>query len=77
MRIDALSIALGVAMLPSLVSAQESCGLPKETTDQWSVAAPESVGLTSAPLCSMIKWLDGSKERRPRGACSAARRARL
>jgi CubicO group peptidase (beta-lactamase class C family) len=62
MRINALSMAIGVAMLPTLALAQDSCGLPDETTDQWSVAAPESVGLASAPLCSMIKWLDGSKE---------------
>jgi CubicO group peptidase (beta-lactamase class C family) len=61
-RINALSIAIGIAMLPPLALAQNSCGLPDATTDQWSVAAPESVGLASAPLCSMVKWLDGSKE---------------
>jgi CubicO group peptidase (beta-lactamase class C family) len=62
MRINALSMAIAVAMLPPLALAQDGCGLPKETTDQWSMAAPESVGLASAPLCSMVKWLDGSKE---------------
>ena len=61
MRINALIVVIGVAMLPSLALAQNSCGLPKETTDQWSVAAPESVGLASAVLCPMINWLDDSK----------------
>jgi hypothetical protein len=62
MRINALSMAIAVAMLPPLALAQDSCGLPNATTDQWSVATPESVGLASAPFCSMVKWLDGSKE---------------
>src|SRR5262249_7517747 len=30
--------------------------------DQWPVAAPESVGLTSATLCPMVEWLNASKE---------------
>ena len=62
MRINALSMAIGIAMLPPLALAQDGCGLPDATTDEWSVAAPESVGMASAPLCSMVKWLNGSKE---------------
>jgi hypothetical protein len=46
-------------MLPPLALAQDSCGLPDETTDQWSVAPLESVVPADASLCPMVKWLDG------------------
>jgi CubicO group peptidase (beta-lactamase class C family) len=62
MRIKALIVVIGFAILPRLALAQDSCGLPNASTDRWSVAAPESVGLDSAVLCPMVKWLNASKE---------------
>jgi CubicO group peptidase (beta-lactamase class C family) len=62
MRIKALVVAIGIGILPSLARAQDSCGLPNASTDQWPVAAPESVGLAGAVLCPMVKWLNASKE---------------
>ncbi len=62
MRINALIVAIGIAILPPLALAQDGCGLPNAGTDQWLVAAPDSVGLASAALCPMIMWLDESKE---------------
>src|SRR5262245_49125320 len=62
MRIKGLIAAIATAILPPLALAQDSCGLPIAGTDQWSVAAPESVGLSSAVLCPMVKWLNASKE---------------
>jgi CubicO group peptidase (beta-lactamase class C family) len=62
MRINALMVAIGIAILPPIALAQDSCGLPNANADQWSVAAPDSVGLASAALCPMVKWLNDSKE---------------
>jgi CubicO group peptidase (beta-lactamase class C family) len=47
----------GSAKLP-----QDGCGVPSVSTDQWAVAAPESVGLASAVLCPMVKWFHDPKE---------------
>jgi CubicO group peptidase (beta-lactamase class C family) len=64
MRIKVLEVvvAIGIGILPSLARAQDSCGLPNASTDQWSVVAPESVGLAGPVLCPMVKWLNASKE---------------
>jgi hypothetical protein len=35
-------------VLPLLARAQDGCGVPNASADQWSVAAPESIGLVSA-----------------------------
>ena len=62
MRINALAVAIGIGFMPLLAVAQDSCALPNATADQWSVGTPESVGLASAALCPMVKWLSASKE---------------
>jgi CubicO group peptidase (beta-lactamase class C family) len=62
MRIIALIVAIGACVLSPLALAQNDCGVPKASTDKWAVAAPESVGLASAALCPMVKWLNDSKE---------------
>lgn len=62
MRINVAIGAIAIGVLPLVALAQESCGLPAASTDQWTVASPESVGLASAALCPMVKWLDTSKE---------------
>jgi CubicO group peptidase (beta-lactamase class C family) len=38
-----------------------ACGDPVSGIDSWQVATPESVGLSKAALCSMVKWLAESK----------------
>jgi CubicO group peptidase (beta-lactamase class C family) len=62
MHVKALGVAIGIAILPPLALAQDSCGSPNKSMDQWSVAAPESVGLASATLCPMVEWLHASTE---------------
>jgi len=62
LRSNPLIAAIGITILSPLALAEDSCGLPIAGTDQWSVAAPESVGLSSAVLCPMVKWLNASKE---------------
>jgi len=37
-----------------------ACGDPIGSIDSWQVATPESVGLSKAALCPMVKWLAGS-----------------
>ncbi len=61
-RINPLIVAIGIGILPQFALAQDSCGLPNAGADQWSVAAPDSVGIDSAALCPMAKWLNDSKE---------------
>jgi hypothetical protein len=62
MRIKALIILLAIIIMPSLVQAQTGCGVPSAGSDRWPVATPESVGLSSAALCPMAKWLGDSKQ---------------
>jgi CubicO group peptidase (beta-lactamase class C family) len=57
-----LLVATWAALMPGLAKADAGCSLPSAGEDHWSVAAPESVGLAGATLCSMVKWLDDSKE---------------
>jgi CubicO group peptidase (beta-lactamase class C family) len=61
-RAIALIVAIGVGVPSPWALAQGGCSTPNAGTDQWPVAAPESVGLASATLCAMVKWLNGSKE---------------
>jgi CubicO group peptidase (beta-lactamase class C family) len=62
MRLLALIIFIGMAALPKLAQAQTDCSIPSAGEDHWAVAAPESVGLASATLCPMVKWLDDWKQ---------------
>jgi CubicO group peptidase (beta-lactamase class C family) len=55
-------LSLTVALLPQGMAAQTDCGMPGAGDDKWPVAAPESVGLSSATLCPLVAWLDGSKQ---------------
>jgi CubicO group peptidase (beta-lactamase class C family) len=48
--------------LPRTALAQTGCGIPIAGNDRWPVASPESVGLSSATLCPMVKWLTDWKE---------------
>jgi hypothetical protein len=59
MRMSALVVAIGIAFAPTFASA-ENCGLPNASTQEWPAASPEVVGLASAVLCQMLKWLNVS-----------------
>ena len=58
-----IGLSIGLVLLPQLSRAQTDCGGPVAGGDRWPVAAPESVELSSATLCPMLKWLGESKER--------------
>src|SRR5882724_2562986 len=62
MRIKILLFVLAIALTPQFVRADAGCGAPVAGPDKWPVATPESVGLFSADLCPMIKWLTDAKE---------------
>jgi len=62
MRIIAMIVAIGASILSPPALARDGCGTPSRRTDQWAVAAPESVGLAGTVLCPMAKWLNDSKE---------------
>ena len=62
MRIISIIIAIGTCVLSPWARAQDGCGVPSASTDQLVVAEPESVGLASATLCPMLKWLNAAKE---------------
>jgi CubicO group peptidase (beta-lactamase class C family) len=62
MRIISLIVAIGACVLSPPGLAQDGCGVPGASTDQWPVGAPESVDLASTRLCPMVKWLNASKE---------------
>jgi CubicO group peptidase (beta-lactamase class C family) len=63
MRAGAVIVSIGLALLSKLSHAQTDCGRPVDGGDQWPLAAPESVNLTSATICPMVKWLNASRER--------------
>ncbi len=62
MHIGTLIGSLGIAALASLAHAQTGCDVPRAGPDNWAVAAPESVGLSSATLCRVVTWLGQSKQ---------------
>jgi CubicO group peptidase (beta-lactamase class C family) len=62
MRVVATVVALLVAGSSFIANAQSACGTPSVGKDGWRVAQPETVGINSATLCSMDKWLQESKE---------------
>jgi CubicO group peptidase (beta-lactamase class C family) len=62
MRVETLLASIVVAFFSQIAHAQHDCGLPSLGPDQWPVAAPESVGLDSASLCSLTKWLKESRQ---------------
>jgi CubicO group peptidase (beta-lactamase class C family) len=57
-----LVVVIAVGVVPIFARADSGCGVLVAGSDNWPVAAPESVGLSSADLCPMVKWLDDSKE---------------
>lgn len=57
-----LILLLAIALIPRLSRADSGCDVPAPGPDKWPVATPESVGLSSADLCPMVKWLDGAKD---------------
>jgi len=61
MRLAAAIVALTV-MISAAAGARADCGPPADLKDGWRIATPESVGLSSATLCSMVKFLDESKQ---------------
>jgi len=61
MRLLPLVVSLALMLLPRVTAAQ-SCSAPVATDDKWPVATPESTGLSSATLCHLVQWLDGSKQ---------------
>jgi CubicO group peptidase (beta-lactamase class C family) len=62
MRIAALLVVLAAAGLPSTTLAEADCAIPAGDEDLWPVAAPETVGIASATLCPVVKWLADRKE---------------
>lgn len=60
--ITALAIAgCKRASAPALHANPNACGDPIGGMDSWPIATPESVGLSKAALCPMVKWLAESK----------------
>ncbi len=49
------------AEAPALHADPNACGDPIGGIDSWQIATPESVGLSRAVLCPMVKWLAESK----------------
>ena len=56
-------VALVVAGSSVIANAESACGAPSVGKDGWRVTQPETVGINSATLCSMDKWLQESKEK--------------
>lgn len=61
MRIRVLIVLVSIAILPHLALAQTGCGSPMAASDL-PVATPESVGLSGARLCEMVRWLDEGRQ---------------
>jgi len=59
MRLAAMMVALTIS---ASVGARADCGGPTDLKDGWRIATPESVDLSSATLCSMVKSIDESKQ---------------
>jgi CubicO group peptidase (beta-lactamase class C family) len=62
----ALIVALGIAGCGRATVAvpradPNTCGEPISGIDSWQIATPESVGLSKAALCPMVKWLAESE----------------
>ncbi|MBV8138903.1 MAG: serine hydrolase [Deltaproteobacteria bacterium] len=62
MVLGALIVALAIAGCKRATVAvpradPNACGDPIGSIDSWQVATPESVGLSKAALCPMVKWL--------------------
>ena len=54
--------AVVLAMPVSFARAQNDCAAPPVGSDNWPVATPESVGLSGATLCPVVKRLTDWKE---------------
>jgi CubicO group peptidase (beta-lactamase class C family) len=59
MRMAAIIVAFTIS---ASAGARADCGTPTDLKDGWRIATPESVGLSSATLCSMVKFIDESKQ---------------
>src|SRR5215831_3406703 len=59
MRLAAIIVAFTIS---APAGARADCGTPTDLKDGWRIATPESVGLSSARLCSMVKFIDESKQ---------------
>jgi CubicO group peptidase (beta-lactamase class C family) len=55
-------ISIWIVVLLQLAQAQTDCGVPSVGEDHWPVASPETVGFSGGTLCSMLKWLEDSKQ---------------
>jgi CubicO group peptidase (beta-lactamase class C family) len=62
MRFKVLILIAVIATMPRLAQAQMECDTPGAGDDHWPVATPESVGISSATLCPVVKWLGDRKE---------------
>jgi CubicO group peptidase (beta-lactamase class C family) len=62
MRINPLVLAVAIVLLPRVALAESGCGTPAAGSDHWPVATIDSVGLSSATLCPMVKWLSDWKD---------------
>jgi CubicO group peptidase (beta-lactamase class C family) len=49
------------AAAPGLHANPNACGDPTGGIDSWQIATPDSVDLSKAALCQMVKWLAESK----------------
>jgi hypothetical protein len=61
LRLIVTAIVIVICCTPNYARAQSACNGPQTGLDSWQVATPESVGLSSSVLCSMVKWLNDSK----------------
>jgi hypothetical protein len=55
------AIGIVICSTPMYARAQSACNPPQAGLDSWQIATPENVGLSSSVLCSMVKWLNDSK----------------
>jgi CubicO group peptidase (beta-lactamase class C family) len=62
LKLIATAIAIMICAAPQYAQAQSACNPPQAGLDSWQIATPESVGLSSNVLCSMVKWLEESKK---------------
>lgn len=59
--IAVLAIA-GCKRAAALRANPNACGDPIGGIDSWQIASPESVGMSKAALCPMVKWLAESND---------------
>jgi CubicO group peptidase (beta-lactamase class C family) len=62
MRFALIFLFVALAVPPLSAAAESTCSEPVLRKDGWSAAKPESVGLSSSVLCSMVPRLEASKD---------------